>query len=130
MDHFRCHKKDAYIDFSLKANLRPRKGRRLYSCQGGITGFNIAPHGELTVCMLSSHPSFNLNEYSFRKAWAKLAIILKYKYPIDSRCAECNKYLVCRTCPALAKLETGDEHLPIDYLCEIATKIIDRFKII
>lgn len=43
----------------------------LYTCGAGRTSFNISPYGELTVCVMSRHPSYNIRQGSFQEGWYK-----------------------------------------------------------
>ena len=101
--------------------LGPAKSDKLYICGAGQTSFHIDPYGELSVCIMSRVPSYNLGQGSFQEGWyGFIPKIREQKLETDYKCAKCELISLCGQCPGWAQLENGNMETPVDYLCQIA----------
>ena len=66
---------------------------------------------------------------SFAEGW-RLAVpaMVDRKVRPDNRCNGCLYRGVCGSCPAFAKLESGDEHSACDYLCALGQARLMRLQ--
>ncbi len=99
----------------------PAKSDKLYICGAGITSFHVDPYGELSVCIISRIPSYDLSQGSFQKGWCEFVPeVLGQKPTGDYKCAKCDLFSLCDQCPGWAQLENGNPETPVEYLCQIA----------
>ncbi|MDP8236996.1 MAG: radical SAM protein [Candidatus Erginobacter occultus] len=93
----------------------------LYGCGAGLHSFHVTSAGELRLCVLDTNYSFNLKKGSFREGWREfIPRIRALRTGEDNRCADCDLRPLCTSCPAWARLETGDAEKPVDFLCQVA----------
>jgi len=106
---------------SLERIGRASSSEYLYTCGAGRTSFNISPYGELTVCVMSRHPSYNIRQGSFQEGWYNFfPKILSQKIKDDYKCRNCEMRNFCAQCPGTAELETGSKEEPVEYFCQIS----------
>ena len=92
----------------------------LYSCVAGLCSFHVDPAGDLLPCLMAGHIRHSLKEGGFREGWRRLtADMQRRKRPAGYGCAQCEKRPACGYCPAFARLETGEETKPSEYLCAL-----------
>lgn len=93
----------------------------LYDCSAGRTSFHISPYGELTPCMMSRTPYYDLLNGSFQAGWTNfIPALLAQRLPLGHQCACCKIRSLCNQCPGWGQFENGDPLLPVEYLCRIA----------
>ena len=94
---------------------------KLYTCGGGQTSFHIDPYGELSLCIMSRMPSYNLCKGSFREGWYEFIPEVRSQKPKgDYKCGKCDLLSLCDQCPGWGQLENGNPEMPVEYLCQIA----------
>ncbi len=99
----------------------PVKSDKLYICGAGITSFHIDPYAELSVCIMSRVPSYNLRQGSLQKGWYEFVPeVLSQKPKGDYKCGKCDILSLCGQCPGWAQLENGNSEMPVEYFCKIA----------
>ena len=93
----------------------------LYGCGGGVTNFHVNSRGKLSLCVLDTNFSFDLRKGAFREAWREfIPRVRATRAGPDSPCRGCRLRSLCTTCPAWARLETGDPAKPVNFLCQAA----------
>ncbi len=101
--------------------LPPSSDSSLYACAAGVTKCHISADGKLYPCILSTHSLGDLTVVSFDELWNHNARIWRQKAVKirPSPCIGCPARLYCPACPAINKLECGDERIPPDFFCTI-----------
>ncbi|MBN2549126.1 MAG: radical SAM protein [Anaerolineales bacterium] len=93
----------------------------LYRCGAGIKSFHIDPYGQLSLCITSREPSYDLRQGSFHEGWVDFLYQARYEPLGESyACAECALKSLCGQCPGLARLEAGDPKAKLEYHCQVA----------
>ncbi|MEW6571954.1 MAG: radical SAM protein, partial [Nitrospirota bacterium] len=93
----------------------------IYQCGAGRKTFHIDPYGQLSVCIMSRIPSYDLRSGYFRDGWYNfMQSILSRKWVRNTRCKGCELISLCGQCPGWAQIENGNPESPVDYLCQIA----------
>jgi radical SAM protein with 4Fe4S-binding SPASM domain len=115
-----------WIDYHERAGV-PARSDRLYNCGAGITAFHVDAFGRLQPCLMVADGGYDLTTGSFAEGW-RLAVpaVVDRKVRAGSRCNGCAYRGVCGSCPAFAKLESGDEHGACDYLCALGQERLTR----
>jgi radical SAM protein with 4Fe4S-binding SPASM domain len=99
----------------------PAHPERLYTCGAGLNTFHVDPCGQLSVCIMSRQPGYDLRRGTFRRGWYEfIGAVREQKRSADSRCAHCQLLALCGQCPGWAQLEHGDQEKPVEYLCQVA----------
>jgi radical SAM protein with 4Fe4S-binding SPASM domain len=99
----------------------PANSDKLYTCGAGQTAFHIDPYGELSICIMSRVPSYNLRQGSFQEGWYGFVPKIREQKPEgEYKCAKCDLLSLCDQCPGWAQLENGNPETPVEYLCRIA----------
>jgi radical SAM protein with 4Fe4S-binding SPASM domain len=97
------------------------KSDKLYVCGAGLNSFHINPYGELSICIMSRVPGYNLRQGTFQEGYYNFfPKILSQKRKGQNRCYQCEMISLCGQCPGWANLENGDPEAPVEYLCQIA----------
>ncbi|MFC2053428.1 radical SAM protein [Chloroflexota bacterium] len=93
----------------------------LYACGAGMDSFHIDPYGQLSLCMMTREPSYDLRKGSFIDGWENFLGDLRYQQAEeDYACNQCKLLPLCGQCPGWAMMEHGDPQKPVEYLCHIA----------
>ena len=99
----------------------PPHPQYLYQCGAGVTTFHIDAFGELSPCLMSRNPSYDLLKGSFRDAWDRFILSQRTrKWNPETPCKNCDIISLCGQCPGIAQLENGNPELMVNYLCQIA----------
>jgi radical SAM protein with 4Fe4S-binding SPASM domain len=108
-------------DFCDKIQDVPIERGHLYICGAGLNSFHIDPYGQLSLCLVSRVPSYNLRQGSFREGWREFLPQVRYQKPQgDYQCGQCELLPICGQCPGWAQLEHGDPEKPVEFLCQLA----------
>ncbi|MEW6109940.1 MAG: radical SAM protein [Nitrospirota bacterium] len=100
----------------------------LYNCGAGVISFHVDSDGNLSPCLMTSSPKYDLLRGRFTEGWDNITHgIREKKTGADFACAKCNKRSLCGFCPAFFGLENGAEDICSEYLCAIGE---NRFKIL
>ncbi len=95
--------------------------RYLYVCGAGQQAFHIDPYGNLSVCMLSRQPGYDLRQGSFRQGWREFLPQVRQQWPDPAYpCNRCQLLPLCGQCPGWGWLEHGKPDRPVDFLCQVA----------
>jgi len=120
-------KKDPDMYLEYRKDLRrhidsvQRSGDYLYQCNCWMSQAFISPYGNLKFCLFSEKFSLDLRENEFKDGFYRnFPKLLEERFKTDSPCSKCRLRPVCRWCPALAYLETGNEENPLLYCCGLA----------
>lgn len=103
----------------------------LYDCGAGINCFHVTSDGHLKPCIMASEPSYDLTKSVFSDVWLDMAVISDRKVEPDYPCSNCDKRLICDSCPGFFGLEMGDEGVYSEYVCAIAgerAKVLDNYR--
>ena len=93
----------------------------LYSCGAGIQSFHIDPYGQLSLCIMARHQSYDLRKGSFSDGWNNFLRDVRFQPPQgDYPCNQCELLPMCGQCPGWAYFESGDQEKPVDFLCQVA----------
>jgi radical SAM protein with 4Fe4S-binding SPASM domain len=99
----------------------PHKPEYLYQCGAGKGMFHIDPYGKLSACIMSRHPSYDLRGGKFHEGWhAFMPTVRAQKWLRETPCKSCDLIFLCGQCPGIAQNETGNQEIPVEYLCQIA----------
>ncbi|MEA3432199.1 MAG: radical SAM protein [candidate division WOR-3 bacterium] len=108
----------------------PPGTNKLYACGGGLISFHIDSYANLSLCILSRSPNYNLRKGSFQKGWYDfIPKVRAQKLKGEYKCDKCELYSLCGQCPGWAQLENGDPEMPVEYLCQIAHLRAEAFEI-
>ncbi len=89
--------------------VRERSSLTGFTCGAGKSQAAITPAGGLKLCLMISHPVYDLLSMSFSKAWGKLKTFAGNIKPDKSySCLECGLKLYCKWCPARGWLYNGN----------------------
>ena len=103
--------------------------RYLYVCSAGLHSFHIDPYGELSMCLISRVPSYDLRQGSFSEGWQEFLSQVRYQKPTeDYQCNQCELISLCGQCPGWARLEHGDPEKPVEFLCQVAHLRAEAFE--
>jgi radical SAM protein with 4Fe4S-binding SPASM domain len=106
----------------------PPNPEYLYQCGAGVGTFHVDPYGQLSPCIMSRVPSYNLRQGSFRQGWYDfIPQVRTRKWKRDTSCQHCELISLCDQCPGYAQMETGDQETPVQYLCQIAHLRAENF---
>ncbi len=120
-----------WLEFCKKFLGMPFNSDYLYQCGTGHQTFHIDPYGNLSVCMMSRIPSYDLRKGIFKEAWYSfIPNVLSEKWNQNTPCRSCNLISLCDQCPGLAQIEHGEPESPVDYLCQIAHLRAEKFRLI
>jgi len=109
----------------------PPQPKYLYRCGAGLNTFHIDPYGQLSACMMSRVPSYDLRQGTFHEGWHRfMARVRTQKRTRETPCQHCDLISLCGQCPGWAQMESGDQETPVDYLCRIAHLRAEAFEII
>ncbi|UCC38715.1 MAG: radical SAM protein [Candidatus Aminicenantes bacterium] len=112
-----------------RESIGPPESDNLYICGAGVSLFHIDPYGQLSLCMMSRHPSYDLVQGSFREGWHNfLPRLIHQKPKSDYKCGQCELISLCSQCPGWAWVENGDLETPVEYLCQIAHLRAEAFR--
>lgn len=92
----------------------------LYDCGAGVSCFHITAAGRLQPCIMAQKPGYELAGQDFADAWREMAVISERQAGSDYPCSDCERRLLCDSCPGFFGLETGDEGIYSEYVCNIA----------
>lgn len=121
---------EEWREFCKKKNIGHSDSDMLYSCSAGLNSFHIDPYGNLSLCIMARRDVYNLRVGRFRDGWYNFFGSLKER-PLrqDNRCRKCELVSLCSQCPGWAQIENGDDESPVEYLCKIAHKRAEAFRI-
>jgi radical SAM protein with 4Fe4S-binding SPASM domain len=106
----------------------PQNPECLYQCGAGSEVFHIDPYGKLSACMMARVSSFDLRHGEFSEGWhAFIPRIIEQKWSQDVPCKKCYLISLCDQCPGWAYVESGDQEMPVEYLCSIAHMRAEAF---
>jgi len=106
-------------DFFYRMN-RQKLSEGLYQCGAGRNMFHISPFGLMRPCLMVSGASQDLLKSSFSNVWNSSNFRhFREKEKAHDKCRECDKKVVCGYCPGFFQLESGNEMLCSEYLCDI-----------
>lgn len=100
----------------------------LYQCGAGAGTFHVDPYGQLSACMMSRVPSYDLRQGTFHEGWCDfMPQVRARRWTRDTQCRHCELISVCDQCPGFAEMEAGDQEMPVEYLCQIAHLRAENF---
>ena len=99
----------------------PAYGRNKINCRGGSCSFWVNWRGEISSCGMDDDRNYDLNQYSLKEAWEKIAIGTK-EVELSKECAVCKYRSICPVCAASAICETGRVDGTPKYLCDFCEK--------
>jgi radical SAM protein with 4Fe4S-binding SPASM domain len=103
--------------------------RFLYVCSAGLRSFHIDPYGQLSLCLISRVPSYDLRRGSFGDGWREFLREAHYQSPSEHyECNQCNLLSLCGQCPGWARLERGEPEKPVEFLCQVAHLRAEAFE--
>ena len=75
----------------------------------------------LQPCLSATHCQEDLREKTFSQGWdAFVSRVRDVPFPKGHPCTGCEDAFACSNCPALAKLEVGDEFAYSEHACRMA----------
>jgi radical SAM protein with 4Fe4S-binding SPASM domain len=106
-------------DFFYRMN-RQKLSADTYQCGAGMNMFHISPFGLMRPCLMVSGASQDLLNSSFSKVWHSSDFKhFRKKKEAPVKCRECDKKVICGYCPGFFQLESGNEWVYSEYLCDI-----------
>ena len=95
-----------------------------FRCAAGEWQWVINPYGRLNICTVLREPSYDVLGGNLTEGKQILSdYVKKREWETPSRCKTCARRSRCLSCPGKAKLEMGDEEMPIPYYCKL-TKLV------
>ena len=91
----------------------------VFNCGAGLRTFHINSLGQLSICMMSRHPSFDLLHMSFREGWERLGTLRQEKRKLSTTCQTCTVGALCSQCPGWSQSVHGDNETLVDSVCEL-----------
>lgn len=114
---------EAWASFLDRVAAMPRENT-VYTCGAGLYSFFVDAYAQMTMCVMSRHPSYDLRGGSFSEGWAMLrrTRLEALGEGAGSECRDCDLRAFCQQCPARAQLEYGPGAVleRVDWLCELA----------
>jgi len=99
----------------------PAQPEYLYQCGAGVGTFHVDPYGQLSACMMSRVPSYDLRQGMFHEGWCGfMPRVRAQTWSQETPCKSCELIALCGQCPGFAQMETDDQEARVDYLCQIA----------
>jgi radical SAM protein with 4Fe4S-binding SPASM domain len=92
----------------------------LYSCGAGLQSFHIDSAGQMSICIMSRHPAYDLKTLSFKEAWERIGELRQVKRQMDTPCLTCTLGGLCAQCPGWSQAIHGDDETPVDFVCKLA----------
>lgn len=106
----------------------PSDSDYIYQCGAGLSNFHIDPYGQLSICIISRFPSYDLRQGSFQKGWREfIPEVRAQKWIRETPCKTCELISLCGQCPGFAQMENADQEEPVQYLCQIANLRAEAF---
>ncbi len=111
-----------FCDGFCMASLRSETlTKYLYQCGAGLSVFHVDPYGQLSACLMSRVPSYDLRQGKFHEGWHQfIPRVRAQEYSRETPCRSCELISLCGQCPGWAQMENGDQEEPVEYLCQIA----------
>jgi len=124
---------EAWVSYAERVEAVPRQDTA-YACGAGLYSFFVDARGQLSMCVLSRHPSYDLKVGTFREGW-ELLRRTRQEIRDDQaslECRACELWAFCQQCPARAQLEHGPEAVSerVEWLCELAHLRAERVKVL
>ena len=99
----------------------PTRPDALYYCGAGLDGFHIDFQGNLSVCIMSRQPNWDLRRGTFRQGWFDfIPRVISQLRQTRTPCQDCEIHAFCEQCPGWGQLERGDSEKPVEFLCRAA----------
>lgn len=104
-----------------ECNVAPPPGAapELYRCGAGRIGLFINALGQASHCVIDREPSFPFLEMSWDEMWSEMGAWVTQPLPSDAPCSGCGLRNGCQSCPARARIATGNAYLKDPYYCDI-----------
>ena len=110
----------AWVDnYENTKHLQMRSEKFVYSCGAGYRSFHISSSGELSPCMMTRRPSYDILEMGFRNAWQKLGEVRLVERTLKLPCINCSAAGMCVQCPGWSQLVHGDDESVVDFVCQM-----------
>jgi radical SAM protein with 4Fe4S-binding SPASM domain len=112
---------EEWRSFCKRYEGHPADAQYVYACGAGVNSYHIDPYGQLSMCMLSRLPAYDLRQGSFRQGWREF--LPEYRFQpamLESECDRCELYALCGQCPGWSQLEGTPVSQPVEYLCRVA----------
>lgn len=94
---------------------------KLVQCGAGVRSIHVDVAGRIHPCVLWRDENHFLLKTPPVKWNAMMSDLRKGILPALSLCKDCNMRLLCPSCPALSKLETGTAGENLKYYCDLIT---------
>jgi len=109
--------RELYDEFS-----EPTYPEYIYQCGAGVITFHVDFCGQLSACIMSRKPSYDLRSgATFHEGWRDfMPRVRTQRWSKETPCKNCELITLCDQCPGFAQIETGDQEEPVEYLCQIA----------
>lgn len=109
-----------YKDLIARTGPGQVRGERVYACGAGQRSFHLDCAGQLSVCMMTRRPAYDLLRGSFQEGWEKvLGAELSKVRTLESPCPTCTVGVLCTQCPGWSQAVHGDDETPVDYVCKM-----------
>jgi len=98
----------------------------LFRCGAGRRSFAVSYDGWFRICSPLCHPDciFDLKKINLKEVWEDLAPqVLNMRSDREeflTHCHNCSIKHLCKWCPPIAHLETGQLDKPVQYFCDLA----------
>jgi radical SAM protein with 4Fe4S-binding SPASM domain len=92
----------------------------VFHCGAGLTSFSVDAFGQLGLCVLARSGIYDLRQGSFRDGWRNhLKAIRFQQVQGEYACQTCSLAALCIQCAGWSQLESGEDTVPVEYLCQI-----------
>lgn len=107
---------------------KPTRPDELYGCGAGVYSFHINAYGQLSLCLMSRSPAYDLRQGSFRDGWEQFLPQARFQKRIrQTACQQCDLSALCGQCPGMAEMQYGDPEEPLHFTCAVAHRRAQEF---
>lgn len=108
-----------WIDFFKKKTTLSTNTDRMYNCGAGCVSFHIDTGGFLHPCLMTPHIRVDTKNRPFPECWREIVNKIEGLKSQNPDCDKCALKMYCAFCPAFFRLETGNENIRSQYLCDL-----------
>lgn len=110
--------KAASLDTGIKKKNTIRRNDCLFQCAAARYLFHLDPYGWMQPCIVVNQIRSNVCNSSITESWDDICMQLQnLKASAKFPCRDCTHISLCTGCPAVFRLENGDQEKPPEFYC-------------
>jgi radical SAM protein with 4Fe4S-binding SPASM domain len=121
---------DNFVRMHKEKDSQYSRSEYVYSCGAGYYGFHVDASGNLSMCMMSRQPSYDLRMGNLEKGWNYLKNVREKKRVLPTPCRTCTAGMMCNQCPGWSQIVHGDDETLVDFICETAHLRLQYFSLL